>query len=188
MLNFVKHTQSPGRVIWVTGLSGSGKTTLSEEIVRQLRDKRRDVIGLDGDELRKVLSIGANNNSQSYDRNTRLKLSMRYAQLSKTLSSQGFIVVIATISIFREIYDWNRKNLPGYFEVYLNVPMDELRRRNSKGIYSRFDAGELHNVAGLDLDIDAPKTPHLELLFESSHSMTELARQVIQTSKIGETG
>lgn len=188
MLNFVKHIQSPGRVIWVTGLSGSGKTTLCEEILRQLRDKRHDVIGLDGDELRKVFSIGANNISQSHDRNARLKLSMTYAHLSKTLSSQGFIVVIATISMFREVYEWNRKNLPGYFEVYLNVPIDELRRRNSKGIYSRFDAGELQNVAGLDLDVDTPKTPHLEFLFESSDSMTELARRVIQTSKIGETG
>ena len=92
MLNFVKHIQSPGRVIWVTGLSGSGKTTLCEEILRQLRDKRHDVIGLDGDELRKVFSIGANNISQSHDRNARLKLSMTYAHLSKTLSSQGFIV------------------------------------------------------------------------------------------------
>jgi cytidine diphosphoramidate kinase len=46
------------------------------------------------------------------------------------------------------------RNLPGYFEVYLIVPVEELRRRDSKGIYRRFDAGELANVAGLDLSID----------------------------------
>ena len=56
-----------------------------------------------------------------------------------------------------EVHTWNRSNLPGYFEVYLKVPVEELRRRDSKGIYSRFDAGELTHVAGLDLSIDEPE-------------------------------
>jgi len=66
-------------------------------------------------------------------------------------------VVIATISLFREVHEWNRANLPGYFEVYLKVPVEELRRRDPKGIYHRFDAGELTHVAGLDLPIDEPE-------------------------------
>ena len=185
MPNFVKDTQSPGRVIWITGLSGSGKTTLSREIVRQLREKRSDVISLDGDELRQMLTIEGNNTS-FYDRKARLTFAMKYARLSKILSTQGFIVVIATISMFREIYDWNKLNLPGYFEVYLNVPIDELRRRNSKEIYSRFDAGELQYVAGLDLNVDTPRTPHLEVIHESSVSPSILASEVIRKSEIGE--
>jgi len=35
--------------------------------------------------------------------------------------------------------------------------VNELRRRDPKGIYRRFDTGELTNVAGLDLTIDEPK-------------------------------
>jgi adenylylsulfate kinase len=66
-------------------------------------------------------------------------------------------VVTATISLFNEIHEWNRATLPGYFEVYLKVPIDELRRRDPKGIYRRFDAGELTHVAGLDLPIDEPE-------------------------------
>jgi adenylylsulfate kinase-like enzyme len=169
-------------VLWITGLSGSGKTTLSMEIVRQLREKRTDVIRLDGDDLRKMLGVETND-ARSYDRNARLKFAMQYSYLSKMLSMQGFIVVIATISMFREVYVWNRTNLPGYFEVFLNVPIEELRQRNSKQIYSRFDTGELKNVAGLDLNVDEPRNPDLEVLFESNRSIMQLAGDVIKSLK-----
>jgi adenylylsulfate kinase len=82
---------------------------------------------------------------------------MQYARLCRNIAAQGPTVVIATISLFREVHAWNRANLPGYFEVYLKVPVDELRRRDPKGIYRRFDAGELRDVAGLDLPIDEPE-------------------------------
>ena len=36
--------QTPGRVVWITGLSGSGKSTLVTEVVGQLRALRNDVI------------------------------------------------------------------------------------------------------------------------------------------------
>ena len=184
MTNSARYSQLQGRVLWITGLSGSGKTTLSTEIVRQLREKRSDVISLDGDELRKMLAVETNN-VRSYDRDARLKFAMQYAYLSKVLSMQGFIVVIATISMFQEVYVWNRTNLPGYFEVYLNVPIEELRQRNSKQIYSRFDSGELKNVAGLDLHVDEPKRPDLEVLFESNRSIIQLASEVIKSFKLG---
>ena len=76
--------------------------------------------------------------------------------MCKILASQGIIVVIATISLFREIHVWNRDHLPRYIEVYLKVPLSELERRDSKGIYQRFHLGEIKNVAGLDLEIDEP--------------------------------
>ena len=54
--------------------------------------------------------------------------------------------------------------MPGYFEVYLKVSIDELRRRDPKNIYSRFDAGQIKDVAGLDIGFDEPSNP--ELLIE----------------------
>jgi adenylylsulfate kinase len=48
--------QTPGRVVWITGLSGSGKSTLATEVVDQLRALRNAVIRLDGDELREVFA------------------------------------------------------------------------------------------------------------------------------------
>ncbi len=88
-------------------------------------------------------------------------------------------MVIATISLFKEVHAWNRQNLPGYFEVYLKVPVDELRRRDPKGIYRRFDAGELQDVAGLDLPIDEPEAADLIVEFESGQTVNAVMEKLI---------
>ena len=43
---------------------------------------------------------------------------------------------------------------------------------------------ELQNVAGLDLNVDEPKAPDLELLIESNTSVEQLAREVIKKSQV----
>lgn len=142
-----------GQVIWITGLSGAGKSTLAGDVVKNLRARGESVVMLDGDELREVFGSTATN-LPSYGRNERMALAFQYAHLCRIIANQGLTVVIATISLFKEVHSWNRKQLPNYFEVYLKVPVEELRRRDPKGIYRRFDAGELSQVAGLDLHVD----------------------------------
>ena len=99
------------------------------------------------------------------------------------LSSQGFMVIIATVSMFREIYAWNRLNLPNYFEIYLNVPLKELRRRDPKNIYSKFYSGEINNVAGLDLKVDQPQKPNLTLEFKPGQSSSEIVDIILDNLK-----
>jgi len=148
--------QPLGNVLWICGLSGAGKTTLAREITGRLRAQRKVVVIFDGDELREVFGA-VSPDSMNHGRESRLALAMQYARLCRVITAQDLTVVIATISLFREVHAWNRANLPGYFEVYLKVPVEELRRRDPKGIYRRFDAGELTDVAGLDLPIDEPE-------------------------------
>lgn len=167
-----------GKVIWITGLSGAGKSTLAHEVVAHLRAAGDAVVMLDGDELREVFGAVAAN-AQNHGREGRMALAMQYAHLCRILAKQGLTVVIATISLFREVHAWNRANLPGYFEVYLNVPVDELRRRDPKGIYRRFDAGELTHVAGLDLPIDEPEAADWVAAFEPERSVAALAEDLL---------
>jgi adenylylsulfate kinase-like enzyme len=167
-----------GQVIWITGLSGAGKTTLAKELIQRIQKRGSNPILLDGDVLRNLLKV-PENVLDSHSRKVRLDLALKYAQMCRLLSDQGFIVVIATISMFDELYAWNRENITNYFEVYLKVPLDELRRRDPKSIYQRYKNGELINVAGLDLSVDSPQTPHLTLDFETQptiwQSPTDLA-------------
>ena len=170
------------RVIWITGLSGAGKTTLAVELVKRLRSEGFQVIFLDGDELREVFGA-ASFNEKNHVREGRLTLAMQYAHLCRVLAGQGFTVVIATISLFREVHQWNRQNLPGYFEVYLKVPIEELRRRDSKGIYKKFDTGEIQNVAGLDLQVDEPAKPDLLELFRDKGTILQTVEQILKKTK-----
>ena len=91
-----------------------------------------------------------------------MRLAFVYADLCRYLASQGVVVVIATMALFKEIHDWNRENLPNYFEVFLDIPLKVLKERDSKGLYERFSRGEVHNVAGLDFEADFPS--HADLV------------------------
>ena len=158
-----------GQVIWITGLSGAGKTTVAAALDQCLRERGLIPILLDGDILRNLFK-STDEIGKTYNREARIKLALKYAHLCKTLSSQGFTVIIATISMYNETYAWNRTNLPNYFEIYLKVPLKELRRRDPKKIYQRYDAGDLSDVAGLDLAVDEPLEPHVILDFETHPS------------------
>lgn len=148
-------------VIWITGLSAAGKTTLGRLVVGALRERGEPVVLMDGDELREALASTANHSAAA-----RLELAHKYSRLARLVASQGVTVVVSTVALFHEIHQWNRENLPGYFEVYLKVSLDELRRRDPKGIYCRYDQGELKNVAGLDMAVDEPKRPNLTIEYQ----------------------
>ena len=166
-------------VIWITGLSGAGKTTVATELASRLRVVADNVIFLDGDVLRQVFDT-SNDIEGEYGYEARLALAKSYARLCKVLSSQGFTVLIATISLFRQVHDWNRKNFSSYFEVYLKTPIEELRHRDPKNIYTLFDEGKIKNVAGLDLSIEEPASPDLVVNFNPSHSAAAIADQIIE--------
>lgn len=168
-----------GCVLWITGLSGAGKSTLAHQMVARLRARGDAVVMLDGDELREVFGT-VSASAQNHGREGRLAMAMQYAYLCRVIAGQGLTVVIATISLFREVHAWNRAHLPGYFEVYLKVPVEELRRRDPKGIYRRFDAGELTHVAGLDLPIDEPAAADWVVEFVPERTVTALAEELNQ--------
>ena len=169
---------SKGRTIWITGLSGAGKSTLAVELTGKLRALDQVVVMLDGDELREVFGAAAAN-AQNHGRDGRLALAMQYARLCRVMAVQGMTVVIATISLFREVIAWKSGIFPGYFEVYLKVPVEELRRRDPKGIYRRFDAGELANVTGLDLSFDEPEAADLIFEFLPGQTVDAMADALI---------
>jgi adenylylsulfate kinase-like enzyme len=168
-----------GKVIWITGLSGSGKTTVGIRLAEVLRSRNLPIVFLDGDDLRAVLNkdkIGNLNHS----RNERLQLSLIYSRLSKIISENGVHVVIATISLFSEIHQWNRENILNYFEIFLDVPLEILEDRDPKSIYANFKQGKIKNVAGLDLEIDFPKHPNLWIKINSDSTVEEIVDMIIE--------
>ena len=156
-----------GKVIWITGLAGAGKTTLATKLCKRYREENSNVIQLDGDKLRDLF-VGESGADTS--REARLRLSFGYSKLCKLLASQGFIVVIATVSLFKEVHEWNRSNIPAYKEVFLKVPFEVLEARDQKGLYSKFHNGEITDVMGLDIEFDEPANP--DFVFKHAQGVT----------------
>jgi adenylylsulfate kinase-like enzyme len=148
--------ESPGRVFWITGLSGAGKSTVGERLWRRLRAAGRSAIFLDGDKLRSAIA-----EDLSHPIEDRRRSAMRNGRLCQLLSAQGIDVVCATISMFHEVQRWNRKHIPGYFEIYLRVPMAEIERRDPKRIYARARKRKIANIVGIDIAAEEPDTPDL---------------------------
>lgn len=165
---------APGLVIWITGLSGAGKSTLAAAVTDLLRAESRAVALLDGDVFRDLVGDGL-----GHDTAGRLANAYRLARFAAHLSGQGLTVVCATMSLFPEIWDWNRENMPRYLEVYLRVPQSVLERRDPKGLYGRARRGELQGVVGVDLPVREPERAHLVLDNAlERENLAELARRV----------
>ena len=105
---------------------------------------------------------------------------MRNARLCALLGRQGLNVVCCTISMFDSVRSWNRENIPGYFEVYVRVSLDTLRRRDQKGLYSRGN----RDVAGIHFQVEEPKTP--DLILENDGKYTPEEQVSLLRAKINE--
>lgn len=171
-----------GRVIWITGLSGSGKTSLAIEMCKILVDEGIHPILLDGDEMRNNL-FGDIIPEDNYSNKSRKRFGKAYSNLSYFLASQGFIVITSVIAMFEDVFNWNKVNLPGYFEIYLKTSLSDLRKEDSKGIYSDFEKRKINNLPGVNLKIDEPKKPDLILEKRSNFSAQEKATEIISLLK-----
>jgi len=80
----------------------------------------------------------------------------RYQPDQRTLI---IVVIAAAISPYREIRDEIRAKTPGFFEVYVRCPLDELVRRDVKGLYKQAIAGEIANFTGISDPYEEPLTP-----------------------------
>ena len=139
------------RVLWITGLSGAGKTTLAKALLPNLPQ----AILLDGDQMREALIDVAT----GFDAASRKRFGFTYARWAKLIASQGYTVVVATISLYQDLHAWNRENLPNYFEVFLDVPEEIRRQRDPKQLYKN----QTKQMAGADTYVMRPLAPDITL-------------------------
>ena len=73
--------------------------------------------------------------------------------------------------------------MPGYIEIFLKVPITELKRRDPKGIYEKFQNGKLKNLSGLDLPVDEPLDADWVEVFDPLKSQSSTAKELISYIK-----
>ena len=163
-------------VLWFIGMSGAGKTKLSTIVYNILKPKISNLILLDGDILRELYGdIGHTIEERRINH-------IRFSKLSKFLNDQNIHVIGATLSIFPDLREWNRKNIKDYTEVYLKVPLEILKNRDSKGIYSNAMKGKINNVVGIDIDFPEPKNS--QLILDNSKDNIDFSEFVEKVMKL----
>ena len=164
-------------VIWITGLSGCGKTTIAVALKDLMTKGSQSPILIDGDIMREIIPW-----KTGYLEPDRRQLAFFYAHLSKMLAEQGHIVICSTISLFREVHIFNRNCIKNYFEILLRVPMNELARRDCKGIYNKQFRNLEMPVVGKDCLAEFPETPDLIIDNWGEIAPREVCEKIIRTS------
>jgi adenylyl-sulfate kinase len=146
-----------GFTLWFTGLSGAGKSTLARSVSETLKTRGYRVEVLDGDHVRQHLSKGLGFSKE--DRDTNIK---RIGYVAHLLSRNGVVAVAAAISPYRAIRDEVRLSHEGRFvEVFVDCPLDELVKRDVKGLYAKALRGEIQQFTGVSDPYEPPTAPEI---------------------------
>lgn len=146
-------------IIQFTGLSGAGKTTLAYALKTVLLAYTVDVDVVDGDEFRKTLC-----SDLGFSQADRMENIHRLAAYSaQRLTSH--VVVIAAINP----YEATRQAVAQLYQaktVWVKCGLDELVRRDTKGLYRRALLPEGHenrlaNLSGVNDRYEEPRCPDL---------------------------
>lgn len=145
-------------VIWLTGIPASGKTTLSLLLQDYYKRKNLPVDILDGDEIRKTLSLDLGFSEQDRKEHNR-----RVIILAKILSKNNIATIVPLISPYRETRQYARKEIQNFVEVYVKASVETCIKRDPKGLYHKAKSGEIQNLTGLQSPYEEPKNPELVL-------------------------
>jgi len=151
-----------GSTIWFTGLSGSGKSTVAVALEQALYKLGKLSYRLDGDNVR--LGINKNLSFSEEDRRENIR---RIGEVAKLFGDSGVISLSSFISPYRadreEVRQLHLDAGLNFVEVFVDCPLEEVEKRDPKGLYKKARAGEIKNFTGIDDPYEAPITPEVHL-------------------------
>jgi 3',5'-nucleoside bisphosphate phosphatase len=166
--------ETGGLCLWLTGLSGAGKSTIARLVARRLRERGHRIELLDGDVVRRNLSVDL-----GYSREDRNRNVARIAFVANLLARHGVVAIVAAISPYREAREQARELIGERFvEVYVRASLGECERRDVKGLYERARAGEIERFTGVSDPYEEPPAPEVDIDTECEPPHRSAARLV----------
>ena len=166
-------------IIQFCGLSGSGKTTLALKTKEYFNNTKVDIEIIDGDEYRKNLCSDLSFTKE--DRNTNIR---RLAFVANKLSEYNVIPIICAINPYDKIRKEVTLAYPNVKTVYIKCSLEELIRRDTKGMYAKAllpegHANRINNLSGVNDPFEIPNNP--DLIIETDHeTILESSRRLIK--------
>lgn len=148
-------------ILLFCGLSGAGKSTLADSVKDRLGRQFIPVEVIDGDPYRARLFTDLGFSRQDRSENLR-----RLGYLADKFAAHGIVTIISAISPYDEV----RQELVDQYDdvkvVFIDCALDELRRRDTKGLYRRAslpdDAPDkLNCLTGVNDPFEPPAEPDL---------------------------
>jgi adenylylsulfate kinase len=149
----------PGFTLWLTGLPRAGKSTVAGLVAGRLRSRGVDSIEvLDGDIVRNGLC-----RDLGFSREDRTENIRRIAFVSKLLTRNGVVVIVAAISPYREDRELAREEIQSFVEVWCKASVDACAARDYKGLYEKAMRGEIKDMTGVNDPYEEPEDADLVL-------------------------
>ncbi len=167
--------QRPVTVL-LTGLTGSGKTVIGHAVERKLFEQGRAVAMIDGDSVRRGLSLDLGYTADDRSENLR-----RSGHLAHSLNDAGLICLASFVAPAEDIRQKVAKLIGAerFIVVHVATPLEVCRTRDTKGHYEKADSGEYQNFPGVTADYEAPENPDL-VLDASDSSIEQCAEAVME--------
>lgn len=169
-----------GYLLWFTGLSGAGKSTVAELVEAELRHRHLPVERLDGDEVREHLSAGLGFSREDRDINIR-----RIGWVASLLTRHGVGVLTAAISPYAQTRAEVRAMTTNFTEIFVDAPLEEVMRRDVKGLYARALAGKIPQFTGVSDPYEPPASPELHLRTDQETPAASAARVLAYVEERG---
>lgn len=163
-----------GVTVWFTGLPCSGKTTIADRVTNVLREQGHRVERLDGDTVRKSLTSDLGFSKEDRDENIK-----RVTFVAKLLTRNGVKVLATFVSPYMERRRKSREEIGEFMEVYVRCPVEECKRRDTKGMYRKALAGEITGFTGVDDPYEEPPSPEL-ILDTDKETVEESVKKVLE--------
>ena len=169
------------RVLWFTGLSGAGKSTIADALEQNLHKRGIRTYTLDGDNVRHGL-----NQDLGFSDGDRIENIRRISEVAKLMVDAGLVVLTSFISPFRAERDMARRMLDegDFVEIFVDTPLEEAERRDTKGLYAKARRGELPNFTGVDSAYEAPENPEVHLR-SGEDSVETCVQQIVDYLGLG---
>ncbi len=111
---------------------------------------------LDGDEVRKAVSLGLGFSLEDREENIQ-----NIAFLAKSITQAGGIAIAATVSPYRKMRARARATIGNFTEVFVTCPLAICIARDVKGHYALALRGEIPNFTGISDAYEAPDHPEI---------------------------
>jgi adenylyl-sulfate kinase len=151
--------QGQGFTLWLTGLPRSGKSTVAGIVAGRMRAQGVEHLEvLDGDIVREGLCKDLGFSRADREENIR-----RIAFVSRLLTRNGVVVIVAAISPYREGRELAREEIQSFIEVWCKASVEDCAARDYKGLYEKAMRGELDNMTGVNDPYEEPEDADLVL-------------------------